>query len=143
MQVKFELPENLFRKSQFAEVCKTKAKHNKSGHVYQCSAVPQGGKDPDTVQVLFSCGSYLFSVSFMMMFPREEKTMKDIRSMGLQTHRCFTLTRISKQNIHILERLILLLPDKFLCQLLHKGVNLYPVILHTSRSEKNNKNMTF
>ena len=32
---------------------------------------------------------YLFSVSFMMVFPRVEKTMKDIRSIGLkeQTNR--------------------------------------------------------
>lgn len=33
-----------------------------------------------------SAESHLFSVSFIMMVPRVEKTMKDILSMGLQKH---------------------------------------------------------
>lgn len=74
-----------------------------------------------------------------MMFPREEKTMKDIRSMGLQTHICFALTQENTENFQTLEWLIRLLPDKLLCQLVHKGVNLCPVILHTSRSDKEQK----
>ena len=94
----------------------------------------------DTVsdQVWSSC--YLFSVSFMMMFPRVEKTMKDILSIGLQTHSCVTSSSINAETKKITIQqhnwLILLVPDKLLCQLLHKGVNLCPVMLHTSRSEK-------
>lgn len=74
-----------------------------------------------------------------MMFPRVEKTMKDIRSMGLQTHICFTSAQENTENFQAIEWLIRLLPDKLLCQLVHKGVNLCPVILHTSRSEKEQK----
>lgn len=72
----------------------------------------------------------------MMMVPRVEKTMKDILSMGLQKDGCLTLTQTSKQDVHILQRLVQRLPDEFLCHLLHEGVNFYPVMLHASRSEE-------
>lgn len=90
--------------------------------------------------IRFDC--YLFSVSFMMIFPRVEKTMKDILSMGLQTHSCYKwiLAKYRKRNIQKHEWLILLVPDKLLCQLLHKRVNFYPLILYASRSEKQQKN---
>lgn len=140
---------------------------NKRGRAY----VIQGQTDPDS---RYRRGSYLFSVSFIMMFPRVEKTMKDILSMGLRTHICFTLMqkrnrqhpemRMTNAACNVLSGLfsvrdshvfllalcfapelkslscwlvqISTVPDELLRQLLHEGVNLDPLILHASRSEK-------
>lgn len=54
------------------------------------------------LQLMISCGSYLFSVSFMMMVPRVENTMKDIRSMGLQNSVVEKSTMTNEHNVHML-----------------------------------------
>lgn len=57
-------------------------KRNKRGLVCRL----QRGSCKHSEQRTCSAESHLFSVSFIMMVPRVEKTMKDILSMGLQKH---------------------------------------------------------
>lgn len=105
---------------------------------------------------------HLSSVSFMIVLPSVEKTMKDIRSWGLeerenvQWDREYTNPHYPPDWLQLRPLLIDRLsdhlpywwcwttfiyrshsPDKFVCEMIHKVINLIPVMLHTTRPEHN------
>lgn len=71
--------------------------------------------------------------------------MKDILSMGLQKHTRLAFSISADWGVGVGGICILLwsklqIPDEFLCQLLHKGVDFNPVVFHASRSETFSEN---